>query len=164
MPSASPRRSGGNQCRTARPLADCTLAPLSPASAISTKSAQKLRVCEAARRAAPQHAEPAHEHDALAEAIGRETPRDQADHRPAERAREEQPGLAEREVELVAQKRRHDRDAVPDRRVGGLRKGAGREDRPAVATLAGYAHAARRSRTRTCSVSSLRKRAGSPPT
>ena len=80
MPRASPRCCGSNQCMTARPLADWTLAPASPANASSAPSARE-RPCALTgrdqRRAAA--AEPDDEHEPLAEAVGRKAPRDQAE-------------------------------------------------------------------------------------
>ena len=58
IPSASPRSLASNQCMTARPLADWTLAPESPASASSTASAPKLDAWAAASNAAPDPARP----------------------------------------------------------------------------------------------------------
>ena len=76
IPSASPRSSGANQCMTARPLAELTLAPAAPASASRTTSdRERLRVRRAARKPRTPQAE--RENDALAEAIGGDSPGEQ---------------------------------------------------------------------------------------
>ena len=127
-----PALPGGNHAITARPLADWTLAPASPATRAERRAARsRARPRRAAR--APHSDEADEEHEPLADPVGREPPRDQADERADERARDEEARLREREVVAVTQRRRHHRDAEPDRRVRRLRERARREDGPAVA-------------------------------
>ena len=118
---------------TARPLADCTLAPASPASDEAARRAARSRAPAAAsEQRAAADAEPDDEHDPLAEPVGREPPRDRLSDRADERAEMQQARLREREVVRVAQGRRHHRDAEPDRRVRRLRERPGGEHGPAV--------------------------------
>ncbi len=82
----------------------------------------------------PAAGEPGDQDDALAETVGGEPPRDQAGHGAHERARDQQPRLAEREVVTMPQGRRHHGDAEPDRRVRRLRERSRSEDGVAVAS------------------------------
>ena len=61
---------------TARPLADCTLAPAKPASMSSRKSGRNEPTREAASSAAPQPPTPGDEHEPLADPVGDEAPRE----------------------------------------------------------------------------------------
>ena len=80
----------------------------------------------------PARADAGHQHQPFADAVGCETPRDQGEDRTDERRGDEEARLAQREVQLASEGRRHDRDAEPDRRVGRLRERPGGEHRPSV--------------------------------
>jgi hypothetical protein len=92
---------------------------------------EAVRESRGDERAAAQR-QPGHEHDALADAIGRNPPEEQAQERADERARQQQARLREREVVAVPERRRHHGDAEPDRGVRRLRERPRREDRPPV--------------------------------
>ena len=85
MPSASPRCVAGNQDMTARPLAECTLAPARPVAKRQAKSAQKLCACGREQERAAARADPDDQHHPLAEPVGRQPPRHERQDR-AERA------------------------------------------------------------------------------
>ena len=74
-PSASPRLAASNQCMTARPLAELTLAPRAPANASRTTSAGKRGDERRSRRRRPPRSRARTDHGPLAEAVGGATPR-----------------------------------------------------------------------------------------
>ena len=84
---------------TARPLAELTLAPAAPASASSTyERRERLRVARCREEAGgAEQAE--REHDALAEAVRGEPPREQRQGRAEPGRREHDADLAEREAD-----------------------------------------------------------------
>ena len=93
---------------------------------------EALRPRREQERAAAQ-ADADDQHRALAEAVRRHPPRYEREDRAEQRGGDEDAGLTEREVVLVAQRGSEHRDAEPDRRIGRLREGPGGEDRPAIA-------------------------------
>ena len=138
-PSAKPRSSAPNQCITARPLAEFTLAPAPPASASRTTSDSKLGRVRGADEEAGAAAEAEAEHDPLAEPIRRDPPRKQRHARPDPLGREQHADLGEREVVLLAKGRHEHRNPDPERGEARLRERPGGQHRPPVATRAATA-------------------------
>ncbi len=93
------------------------------------QEALDARRCDEGRAATP---DPDHQHRPLAEPVGRQPPGDQAQHGAGERRRDQHARLTQGQPVLVAQERRHHRNAEPDRRVRRLRERPRSEDDPAV--------------------------------
>ena len=110
IPSASPRCEPGNHAITARPLADCTLAPRNPASTSRRSSASNVAVCDAPSSAKPQPPTPASStHRSPTRSVA--SPHGISETtEPASDAEMRTPICAERDVEVVAQRRRHHGD------------------------------------------------------
>ena len=131
-PSASPRSSGPNQCMTARPLAELTLAPAPPARASRTTSERKSGAYAAPTMNAAQPASPTAEDGALAVAVGGDPPRQHGQRRADPLRREEHADLGEGQVVLLAQRGHQDRQPDRERREAGLRERPRAEDCPPV--------------------------------
>ena len=121
-----------NQCMTARPLDEFTLAPAAPASASRHEQrAEALgeRRADDERRARRQSDG---QHDPLPEAVRGETPRQQGQRRAHPLRREQDADLAERQRVFVAQRRHENRQPDDERRDARGRERPGGEHRPPV--------------------------------
>ena len=136
-PSASPRSS------RAEPARHCTAAAGLDAAAEGAGEQEQSderrvvgRECRAGQTDATSD-ETNRQRPALAEAIGREPPRQQREREADPLGREHDADLRQAQVVLVPKSRREHRDREGDRREARLRRGPGGEHRPPIAR-AGY--------------------------
>ena len=131
-PNASPRSRGGNHCMTARPLADWTLAPARRRARTARRPRARSRTRPIERDETPQRASPSASARRSPIRSVDEAPRQQRERQPDPLRREEEPDALQAEVVLLAERRRHRRQAERDRREARLRRRARGEHRPAV--------------------------------
>ena len=117
---------------TARPVAEFTLAPAAPdEEQQDVELPERLRLSGHDEQEATD-AQPRREHDALADPVGQEPPREQRHEGAEPVAREHRTDLGEAQSERVSDRRGDRRQADSDRSEARLRQRPRRQHRPAV--------------------------------